>query len=139
MAQVAVIFICWERRHYNKSTLSFQSDVDYQNVFLPSYWTKKLQFLSLITEKKVETFHSLLQENTREHNDAKSLSEIAKVIALSGFLSAFQEAFVPLYHRGISDNHLWLLKGKTAEFLLKFFKKISSNSGKAHKVCPQRN
>ena len=41
MAQVAVIFICWERRHFNKSTLSFQSDMDYQNVFLPSYWTKK--------------------------------------------------------------------------------------------------
>ena len=66
--------------------------MDYQKVFLPSYWTKKLQFLSLITEKKVEIFHSLLRENTREHNDAKSLSEIAKVIASSGFVS-FQGGF----------------------------------------------
>ena len=57
-----------------------------------------MQFLSLITEKKVEIFHSLLRENTHEHNDAKSLSEIAKVIASSGFLSAFKEGFIPLYH-----------------------------------------
>ena len=123
MAQMAVIFICWERRHYNKSTLSFLSDMDYQKVFLPRYWTKKLQFLSLITEKKVEIFHS------------KSLSEIAKVIALSGFLSVFKEGFIPLYQRGTSENNLWLLTGKTAEFLLNLFKKISNNSGKAHKVC----
>ena len=135
MAQMAVIFICWERRHYNKSTLSFLSDMDYQKVFLPSYWTKKLQFLSLITEKKVEIFHSLLRENTREHSDAKSLSEIAKVIALSGFLSVFKKGFIPLYQRGTSENNLWLLTGKTAEFLLNLFKKISNNSGKAHKVC----
>ncbi|KAK2548188.1 hypothetical protein P5673_031651, partial [Acropora cervicornis] len=80
---------------------------------------KKLQFLSLITEKKVEIFHSLLRENTREHDDAKSLSEIAKVIASSGFLSALKE-------------------GKTAGFLLDLFKKISSNSGKAHKVTQER-
>ena len=109
--------------------------MDYQRVFLPHYWSKKLQFLSLITEKKVEIFHSLLREHTREHNDATSLSETAKVIASCGFLSAFKEAFVPFYHRGISDNNLWLLTGKTAEFLLKLFQKITSNSGKAHKVC----
>ena len=82
-----------------------------------------MQFLSLITEKKVEIFHS------------KSLSEIAKVIALSGFLSVFKEGFIPLYQRGTSENNLWLLTGKTAELLLNLFKKISNNSGKAHKVC----
>ena len=109
--------------------------MDYQKVFLPSYWTKKLLFLSLITEKKVEIFHSLLRENTREHNDAKSLFEIAKVIAWSGLLSVFKEGFIPLYQRGTSENNLWLLTGKTAEFLLNLFKKISNNSGKAHKVC----
>lgn len=85
----------------------------------------------LITEKKAEIFHSLL----REHNDARSLPETAKVIASCGFLSAFKEAFVPFNHRGIFDNNLWLLTGKTAEFLLKLFQKITSNSGKAHKVC----
>lgn len=135
MTQMAVLFICWERRHYNKSTLSFLSDIEYQKAFMPSYWSKKLQFLSLITEKKVEIFHSLLRENSQEHNDAKSLSEIAKVIASCGFLSAFKESFVPLYHRGVSNNNLWLVTGKTSEFLLELFQKIASYSGQAHKVC----
>lgn len=135
MTQMAVLFICWERRHYNKSTLSFLSDLEYQKAFLPSYWSKKLKFLSLFTEKKVEIFHSLLRENSREHNDAKSLSETAKVLASCGFLSAFKESFVPHYHRGVSENNLWLMTGKTAEFLLDLFKQIASNSGKAHKVC----
>lgn len=40
MVQVAVLFICWERRHYNKSILYFLSDMDCQRVFLPGYWPK---------------------------------------------------------------------------------------------------
>ena len=135
MTQMAVLFICWSRKHYNKSTLSFLSDMEYQKVFLPSYWSKKLEYLSLITEKKVEIFHSILRENTSEHDVAKSLSQIAKVIASCGFLSTFKECFVPLYHRGVCDSNLWLVTGKTAEFLLGLFQKIASNSGKATKVC----
>jgi len=69
MTQMAVLFICWERRH-NKSNSSFLSDLEYQKAFLPSCWPKKLNFLSLFTEKKGEMFHSLLQENSRKHNDA---------------------------------------------------------------------
>lgn len=135
MTQMAVLFICWGRKHYNKSTLSFLSDMEYHKSFLPSYWSRKLEFLSLFTEKKVEIFHSLLRENSNEHDDGKSLSEVAKVIASCGFLSAFKECFVPVYHRGVCENNIWLITGKTAEFLLGLFQKIASNSGKAHKVC----
>lgn len=135
MTQMAVLFICWSRRHYNKSTLSFLSDMEYQKVFLPGYWTKKLQYLSLITEKKVEIFHSILREHSTEHDDGNSLSQIAKVIASCGFLSTFKECFVPFYHRGVCDNNLWLVTGKTVEFLLGLFQRIASNSGKAKKVC----
>ena len=95
-------------------------------MFLPSYWSKKLENLSLITEKKVEIFHSILRENTSEHDVAKSLTQIAKVIASCGFLSTFKECFVPLYHRGVCDSNLWLVTGKTAEFLLGLFQKIAT-------------
>ena len=59
MAQLAILFISWQRRHYNKSTLSFLSDVAYQKTFLPGYFRVKLQWLSVITEKtlKVLTEH----------------------------------------------------------------------------------
>ena len=48
MTQMAVLFICWWRRHYNKPTLSFLSDM----VSLPGYWSKKLEYFSLITKEK---------------------------------------------------------------------------------------
>ena len=38
MTQMAVLLICWIRRHYNKSTLSFLSDMEYPKVFLSGYW-----------------------------------------------------------------------------------------------------
>lgn len=59
MLRMAVLFICWRRRHYNKSTLSWLSDAEYQKASLPHYWSTKLKWLSLITEKKVEIWHSL--------------------------------------------------------------------------------
>ena len=98
----------------------------------PDNWSS---LVSLFTEKKVEIFHSLLRENSNQHDDGKSLSEVAKVIASCGFLSAFKECFVPVYHGGVCDNNIWLITGKAAEFLLGLFQKIASNSGKAHKVC----
>ena len=48
-----------------------------------------------------------------------SLSEIAKVLGSCGFLSAFKECFVPGFHRGLSENNLWLVAGKTAQLLFK--------------------
>ena len=43
MAQLAILFISWQRRHYNKSTLSFLSDLAYHKTFLPEYFQLKLQ------------------------------------------------------------------------------------------------
>ena len=51
MAQLAILFISWQRHHYNKSTLSFLSDLAYQKTFLPKYFRVKLQWLSVIKEK----------------------------------------------------------------------------------------
>ena len=83
----------------------------------------------------MEIFHSILREHTPEHDDGMALSRIAKVIASCGYLSTFKGCFVPLYHRGVSDNNLWLVTGKTAEFLLGLFQRIARNSGQATKVC----
>ena len=58
MAQIAIIFICWRRKQYDKSTLSFLSDCAYQRKHLPEYWSKKASILKIITEKKVEVWHS---------------------------------------------------------------------------------
>ena len=41
MAQMAILFNIWHRKHYEKSSLSFVSDCDYQKAFLPNYWKCK--------------------------------------------------------------------------------------------------
>ena len=79
MAQIAIIFICWGRRHYNKSILSFLSDCAYQCKHLPECWSKKVSILKLITEKKVEVWHSVLRRTTEKFNDAKSIKDTANI------------------------------------------------------------
>ena len=134
MAQMAIIFICWKRRHYDKSTLSFLSDCAYQCKHLPEYWSRKTTILKLFTEKKVEVWHSLLRRNTEKFNDAKSIKDTAKSLASSGFLNDFIQSFVPVYNHNQSEPNLWLIAGKTAEFLLDLFRKISQNCHKSHQV-----
>ena len=123
MAQIAIIFIYWRRRHYNKSTLSFLSDGAYQCKHLLEYWSKKASILKLITEKKVEVWHSVLRRNTEKF----SIENTAKSIALSGFLNDFIQSFVPQYQRGHAEPNLWLSAGKTAEFLLDLFWNVSKS------------
>ena len=136
MAQLAIIFICWRRKHYDKSTLSFLSDCAYQCKYLLSYWAKKASILKLITEKKVEVWHSVQRRNTEKFEDAISFEDTAKSIASSGFLSKFVQSFVPQCLRGQhSESSLWLI----AEFLLDMFKSISQNCHKSYQVTTLKN
>lgn len=106
MTQMAVLFICWWRRHH-KPTFSFLNDMEYQSV-TARLLSKNLEYFSLITEKKVEIFHSILQKHSMEHDDGSSLSQIAKVIASFCFLSTFKACVVPFCQRDVSDNNLRL-------------------------------
>lgn len=136
MAQLAILFISWQRRHYNKSTLSFLSDLAYQKTFLPEYFRVKLQWLSIFTEKKVEVFHSLLRKDTKSFDTGPEIQKTARTIGSSGFLTQFKEWFVPLYQRGSSETNYWAIAGKTAEYLLNLFTKIAANSDKSREVQP---
>ena len=134
MAQIAIIFICWRRRHYNKSILSFLSDFAYQCKHLPEYWWKKVSILKLVTEKKVEVWHSVLWRNTENFNDAQSIEDTAKSIAKPGFLNDFMQFFIPQYQRGHAEPNLWLIAGKTAELLLDLFWSVSRNCQNSRQV-----
>lgn len=139
MGEFAILFICWRRRHYDKSTLSFFSDCAYQCQHLPEYWKKKTDILKLITEKKVEIWHSVLRRNTEKHNTAKEIEQTAKAIATSGFLSEFIQNFVPQFFPGQSEPNLWLVAGKTAEFLLDLFRDISQKCHNSQQVIFQND
>ena len=98
MIQLSIIFISWQRRHYNKSTLSLLSDMAYQKTFHPAYYQVKQKWLSIITEKKVEIFHSLLRKDTRNWSTGPEIQNTARTIGSLGFLAYFKEWFVPTYH-----------------------------------------
>lgn len=134
MSQMAILFNIWHRKHYDKSTLSFLSDWDYQKNFLPNYWQCKTQWLYLFVEKKIEIWHSLLRAHTQSHDDATAIGRVAKTIASTGFLANFWGAFVPGYLRGKSIFDFWLIAGKLAEFILLLFSEIAKNTNRVHMV-----
>lgn len=134
MAQMAILFNIWRRRHYDKSTLSFLSDSDYQKNFLPDYWKCKQHWLYLFVEKKIEIWHSMLRAHTQSHDNATNIERVAKTIASTGFLTNFCGAFVPGYMRGQSNFNFWQIAGKSAEFILQLFSEIAENTRKAHVV-----
>lgn len=134
MAQIAILFNIWRRKHYDKSSLSFLSDSEYQRTFLPDYWKHKQHWLYLFVEKKIEIWHSLLPANTQSHDDAISIERVAKSIASSGFLANFWNAFVPGYVRGQWCFDLWLIAGKSAEFILEMFSNMAKNTKEARVV-----
>ena len=134
MMRMAILFICWQRRHYNKSTLSWLSDADYQRSNLPEYWSTKVKWLALITEKKFEIWHSLLRAKTDTFFPAEQIQTVARTLAAAGFMADFVEFFCPSYIRGTSENNLSVIAGKAAEFIIQLFKEIATNTGKSTQV-----
>jgi len=130
MAQMAILFNIWRRRHYDKSTLSFLSDSDYQKTFLPDYWKCKQHWLYLFVEKKIEIRHSMLRAHTQSPDNASNIERVTKTIASTGFLTNFCGAFVPGYMRGQSNFNFWQIAGKSAEFILQLFSEIAKNTKK---------
>lgn len=138
MLRMAILFICWRRRHYDKSTLSWLSDADHQRSRVPDYWSTKLKWLALITEKKVEIWHSLLRAKTESYMAADQIQSVARVLASAGFMADFLEFFCPRYFRGNSQNDLTLMAGKSAEFLVELFQKVAANAGKSRQVSVKK-
>ena len=129
LTQIAIIFICWKRTHYDKSTLSFLSDCAYQCKHLPEYWSKKASILKLIT-KKVTVWHYALRRNTVKFNDTKSIEDTAKSIASSGFLN-----FHTVLCSTISPRLCWTkLMAHCRENWILLFRSVSRNCQKSHQV-----
>lgn len=134
MLRMAVLFICWCCQHYNKCTLSWLSGADYQRSSLPHFWSTKLKWLALITEKKVDIWHSLLRAKTESYMAADQIQSTAKTLVSVGFMADSVEYFCPNYLRGNAENDLTTIAGRTAQFLLDLFKNVAANTGKSKLV-----
>lgn len=135
MFRFLLIFIIWNRHHYDRSTLSMLNDLCHQMKNFPSYYEFKRKWLALISEKKVEIWHSLLRFHIREHYSGTEIQNTAIALASSSTAKEFFNAFVRPYSRGHdSEKNLKLIAGKSAEALLNLFLKIGQNIGKSKKV-----
>ena len=134
MQRFAILFICWQRRHCDKSTLSMLCDIRHQKESFPEYYTTKRDWLTVFTEKKVEVWHSKLRNNISPTDAAEVISKRAKMVSGTTQASSFQQHFVPDYQRGFCEKDHTMLAGQTAEFLLKKFQEVSTNLNKTKLV-----
>ena len=112
MKRLAIMFVAMDRHHYNKASLSWISDVQHQQEKFPAYHAAKSALCSVLNEKKVEIFHSMLRSKIRKTDKGAKIQETARLIARSNFEeNGFERTYVPHYVRGYSDQDLLLLAG----------------------------
>lgn len=112
MKRLSLMFIAMDRHHYNKASLSWISDTNYQRASFPDYLQAKEDLCPVITEKKVEVFHSKLRSHINKNDKAPKIQETARLLARSRFDdNQFVQDYVNGYQRGISNQNLLLLTG----------------------------
>ena len=132
MRRFAVLFICWKRRHYNKSTLSLLSDTIHKKLNNDRYFSMKVQMLAAITERKVQIWHSLLRYSIERHYTAQQIRLNAQLLSVNKIQHEFHHHFVPAqYQRGTGERDHTLLEGTSVEFIIKKLQFIAKNLKKA--------
>lgn len=112
MKRLSLMFIAMDRHHYNKASLSWISDTKFQRESFPDYLHAKQDLCSVITEKKVEIFHSKIRSRIDKNDKAPKIQETARLLARSSFdNNLFEQDYVNEYPRGISNQNLLLLTG----------------------------
>lgn len=128
MKRLSLMFIGMDRHHYNKASLSWISDTKYQRETFPSYFNSKQHLCPVLTEKKVEIFHSKIRSRINKNDKAPKIQETARLLARSNLDdNFFEQDYVNGYRRGISNQNLLLLTGnKTLVFFISiaYFNKL---------------
>ena len=112
MKRLCLMFITMDRHHYNKATLSWISDTQHQKDICPEYYQAKQDLCSVLTEKKVEIFHSKIRSCISKTDKGQKIQETARLLARSNFGSnMFEQDYVNRYQHGVSDQNLLHLSG----------------------------
>ena len=87
------------------------SDLCHQKINFPAYYNFKERWLSIITEKKVEIWHSLLRNHISTHYSGDEINDTAISLAASDTARKFHSSFVRPYTRGQSEKNMKLVAG----------------------------
>lgn len=112
MKRLSLMFIGMDRHHYNKASISWISDTKFQEEEFQEYLEAKKDLCSVLTEKKVEIFHSKIRSRINKNDKAPRIQETARLLSRSNFEEiCFERDYVNGYQRGISNQNLLLLTG----------------------------
>ena len=118
MFHLCLMFISMTRRHYNKASLSWLSDLHYQAKYLPELYNFRANNLSPVTEKKVEIYHSVLRRHIlrylryfNKYIRYNKIQETARVMNAISYKSEFVDGYVKSYHRVYTEKDLSLIAG----------------------------
>ena len=137
-----VMFLMYQRRHYNKAPLIALSNFEYWKSIDHPLVSTLLSYVCVFDEYPVENFHSVLRAHTRVTDTPEMISLAAKEIdAQKDELHDFKSTFVPVRKQNFTHKNIELLKIKAAEFLAKKFKLIfeKPNEGKLVKAPTKKS
>ena len=139
MTQLAVMFIVQQRRNYNKAMLSTISDCLHYEIALPQWKATFSRYLNVFTEKKVETFHSLLRAQCPAWSSAEQITEFANVLSGKKFQADFASHFLQEGPRKNTSNNVFHLAGLAADYVIKKFKIIHENCEESREIPKKRS
>ncbi|XP_070574410.1 uncharacterized protein [Ptychodera flava] len=127
LKRLEIYFIISNRHHYNKSLLSLLSDDLYHSSHLPGYNHLTQNHQHIITEKKVELFHSSLRHHIQPHDDGITIQRQAHMLHHTKHNTLIRD-FLQHHNHGKDDHDLTLLAGRSAETLLDIINQVMQSA-----------
>eukprot|EP00118_Oscarella_pearsei_P006253 m.28392 g.28392 ORF g.28392 m.28392 type:complete len:944 (+) comp30747_c0_seq1:253-3084(+) len=134
MIRLATMFIVQQRHNYEKAMLAAISDNLHHETVIPEWKSVFSTYMNVFTEKKVETFHSILRMHCPSWARPEEISEFAHVLSAQKFNDEFSENFTAMALKKHHKHNVSWSAGKTAEYLVSKFSLIYNNSGQSTEV-----
>ncbi|XP_032235021.1 uncharacterized protein LOC5510080 [Nematostella vectensis] len=113
-----MMFVIHCRRHYDQATLAQLSDMLYHKHQMPALARVEGTILSALTEKKVETFHSLLRRNIEPWSNVAQIQNAARILNTNRLHNNFSDNFVNKYQKERASATTALFAEKWQNFWL---------------------
>ena len=124
-----IMFYCFKRRHYDKATLIWLSNILHWKNDNFDMFNCFRNFLNISDEYGVENAHSIIRAQTKDGDDPSTLKRKAMAVFQSKKSQHnFRSSFTPPKKSSFSHNQLKSLKLSAATHLTKMFSRISSLS-----------
>ena len=138
VVRVWTMFLCFSRRHYNKTPLIWMQQLLYWQKTNPALYDTYTGNIASVDEYRVENTHSIIRGNTDSSDSAEVLSHKAKALfAAKTEQHNFKSVFTPPKNYTFSHQQLTTLKVRAAEVLLEIFNSLCSGQSSDTGSVPQ--